>query len=1004
MRAVFLRGAFLWLVLFLYSFSIAPEYYQWGETPDENIGRWVEEKLRTLTPARKAGLTLMVPAYPRRGFEHYRQVLDLIRRTHAGGVIVFQGGPVQTVRMIRFLQKNTPWPLMFALDAEWGAAMRLDSVIAFPKAMTLGAIPDTRWTFRTAQHIGRQLHRLGIHINFAPVADINSNPRNPIIHLRSFGETPQTVISHATAYLKGMRKEGVMGVIKHFPGHGDTRLDSHKDLPVLDHPAELLRQRELAPFRALIRQGAPAVMAGHLRTPALSHSPFPAPFDPVMIDSLLRGELGFEGVVFTDALNMKGATRRIRPDSLGVKAIRAGCDVLLMPAHPERIVRSLIRTARKDPAFQRQLDKSVRRILRLRYALGLTEKGPLPTEEDIPAIRGRRDDSLLLVRLAQLAVSEWHTPQAPPLPPRRLDTPAWAVLTVNATADNEFSRMMRRYGIRRIFRLNAATPWRTWKTILDSLKTADYVIVSLHHLNMWNAHTFGLTEVIRQRLKVLQEQTRVVVFNFGSPYALRLFPRAVAFYQGYEDNPFFHRALVHRWAGAGLSKNIRHETPSRRIPVTPFPGFFDKTGWAPPREGRRLFYCFFPEEAGVPPLAAWMMDTLVRHAVDSQAMPGCQVMAMADQYAWWWGGRGFHTYDSLRPVSEFDLYDLASLTKVLATTLVVMKLYDQHRLALSDTLGALLPRLRQRPHGSLSVEELLRHTGGLPAWVPFYRIFMEKEKKEGVRIFSDHRDSLYSVPLTATYFMRRDYVDTLWQHIDTLSLRNRGTYRYSDLGMYYLHQVVERLTGMPVETYLRKHFWAPMGMNYTMFAPFLKGRAGEAVPAEVDDYFRHDTLRGEVHDMAAAMLGGVAGHAGLFSNVHDVAKMVYFFLREGRYGGHPYLHPETVRLFTRKALCPDVRRGLGFDKPACRNGEPSPAGETAPPTSFGHSGFTGTYFWAAPARLTFLRGVLYLGRLYRPAVGFVFLSNRTYPTMENRRLIETNVRTRLFDLAFEAVR
>ncbi len=993
------------LLLLPCSFSTTAEI---GESEarrdDEQAAAWVEAAFQRLSPAEKAGLTLMVPAYPKKGFRHYQQVAELIRQTHAGGVIVFQGGPVQTIRMIRYLQQHTPRPLMFALDAEWGAAMRLDSVIAFPKAMTLGALEQTRWTYRAARHIAQQLRALGIHVNFAPVVDINSNPQNPIIHLRSFGEDPERVTAHAAAYLQGMRKEGLVGVIKHFPGHGDTHLDSHKDLPVIRHSAELLRRRELWPFRRLVRQGVDAVMVGHLLAPALSPSPLPAPFDPVMVDSLLRGELGFQGVVFTDALNMKGATKRVPTDSLGVKAIRAGCDVLLMPPQPQRVIRHVMATARKDPAFRRQLDRSVRRILKLRYRLGLRNTPRLPDPAGVARARGSRSDSLLLVQIAQLAVSGWRSPQAPPLPPTRIDSPSWAVLIVNDSTDNEVGRMMRRYGVNRIFRLDDATPWRRWKAIADSLAMADYVIVSLHRLNMWNARTFGLSKVLRTRLGGLQAGRKTVVFNFGSPYALRLFPHAVAFYQGYEDQPYFHRAVVHRWAGAGQSKFVRDAEPSRHIPVTPFPAFEEKNKWLPIVAAARIFYCSFPEEAAVDPHAAWMMDTLIAHAIDSQAMPGCQVMAMADHYAWWWGARGWHTYDSVRPVDEFDLYDLASLTKVMATTLAVMKLYEENRIHLADSLGALLPEMAGTLHGSLTVEALLRHTSGLPAWVPFYRIFLEKEKKEGVRIFSRKRDARFSVPITPSLFMRKDYVDTLWQHVDTLSLRDRGSYRYSDLGMYYLHRAVERLTGRPIEAFLKKHFWEPMGMNHTMFAPFLKGRAAEAVPSEVDDYFRHDTLRGAVHDMAAAMLGGTAGHAGLFSNVHDVAKMVHLFLSGGWYGGRRYLQTATIERFTRGGLCPDVRRGLGFDKPACRRDEPSPAGELAPASSFGHSGFTGTYFWAAPRRFEFLRGIPYLGRFYQPAVGFVFLSNRTFPTMSNRRLITTNVRTRLFDLAFEAGR
>ncbi len=966
-------------------------------SPMENAAvRWADSVAAALSIEEAAGLTLMLPAYPRQGPAHWREVVRRIRTARAGGVIVFQGGPQQTLQMVRFLQEHTPWPLLFAIDAEWGAAMRLDSTFAFPKAMTLGALPDTRWTYRTARRIADQLRRLGIHINFAPVVDINSNPQNPIIHLRSFGETPDVVIPHATAYLHGLRVGGVTGVIKHFPGHGDTHKDSHKDLPRLDHPAELLRRRELAPFQALIKAGAPAVMVGHLLAPALSPSDVPAPFDRRMIDSLLRREMGFDGVVVTDALNMAGATLRLRPEEIGVRAIDAGCDILLMPPDPAATHRRLAARAHSDTAFRRRLYQSARRILRLRYRHGLTHRPSLPPPDTLPRGLALRADSLLVNHIAQLAVSAWKSDPAMEWPPTRLDSPRRALLIVNDTPANEVERMFRRYGLTAVFYLHDTTPYRRWQTLRRRLGAYDEVIISLHGQSMWNSRTFGISKTTWTRLQNLHREKPAVVFNFGSPYALRYFPHAKVLVQAYEDHPFFHRAAVHHWAGAGRSRLLQGETPSQRIPVTPFGAFGLRFRPAPTAEGRRLFYCFFPEEAGAPFQRARRLDSMVGQAIDSHAMPGCQVLASYDHRVWWWGRRGFHTYDSVRPVGEFDRYDAASLTKVFATTLAVMALYEEGRLALDDTLGRFLPRLRGTPRGTLTIEELLTHTSGLPAWIPFYQWFLAKEKQTGLRIFARTSDSTYRIPVTPTLYMHAAYLDTLRLIADTVSLKGRGTYRYSDLGMFYLHEVAEAVTGEPMEAFLRRRFWEPMGLTATGYTPFLRGEADECVPAEVDTYWRHDTLRGAVHDMAAAMMGGTAGHAGLFTNIHDVGKLMWMLASEGEYGGRRYLSAATIRRFTR-SHCPAHRRGLGFDKPACSTDEPSPAGRTAPRASFGHSGFTGTYFWVVPRRWAFLRGLPYFGRFYRPAYLFAFLSNRTFPSMDNRRLIDLNVRTRLFD-------
>ncbi len=979
--------------------AFAPSVNLFPPPIDDANYRWVDSVLSTLSIEQMAGLTLMLPAYPRQGPAHWQKVLHQIHQTHAGGVIVFQGGPRQTQQMIQFLQQQTPWPLLFAIDAEWGAAMRIDSLLPFPKAMTLGAIQDTRWTYRTAQRIAHQLRLLGIHINLAPVVDINSNPNNPIIHLRSFGETPNRVIPHATAYLQGLRSHGIVGAIKHFPGHGDTHKDSHIDLPRLDYPVDLLRRRELAPFQALIRQGVEAVMVGHLLAPSLSPSPVPAPFDARMVDSLLRGEMKFDGVVITDALNMAGATLRVRNEEIGIRAINAGCDILLMPPDVEKTHRRIVEQAQRSPNFRHRLHAAARRILRLRLRHGIKEAPTYLNAHSTPSVFATRQDSLLILQLAQLAISAWRSDSSFEWPPTRIDSPQRAVLMVNAHPDHEIERMFLRYGITTFFHISDTTSYSRWQTINRALDAYDELIISLHGQNVWNSQTFGYTKTTWIRLQHLHQTIPSIIFNFGSPYALRYFPQAKVIVQAYEDHPFFHRAVAHHWAGAGRSRLIQGEAPSLEVPVTPFPGFEQRFHYLPIVEGQRLFYCFFPEEIDISSDSIQRINTLLSEAIDSHATPGIQALAAADHYVWWWGAYGYHTYDSLRPVDEFDRYDLASLTKVFATTLAVMALYEEGQIKLTDTLARFIRRLSGTPHGSLTIEELLTHTSGLPAWIPFYQLFQQKERQDGIRIFSATSDSLYRIPITPSLYLRSDYLDTLWHIIDTSSLQGRGQYRYSDLGMLYLQQVVETTTGLPLEVFLRRRYWSPMGLAYTGYVPFLRGEVNACVPSEIDTYWRGDTLRGAVHDMAAAMLGGVAGHAGLFSNIHDLGKLMWMLANNGRYGGRQYLSENTIRWFTR-SHCPHHRRGYGFDKPACQPEDPSPAGHTAPRSSFGHSGFTGTYCWIVPSRYGFLRGIPYLGRFYRPAHLFVFLSNRTYPTMQNRQLIERNIRTRLFDITY----
>ncbi len=944
------------------------------KNPTDESNEWVDSVFQTLSLKEKIGQLFMVAAYSNKGERHKQNITQLIQEYHIGGLIFFQGSPTKQAKLTNYYQQQANVPLLIAMDAEWGLSMRLDSTMAFPKQMTLGAIPNDSLVYDMGSAIAEQCRRLGVHINFAPVVDINNNPGNPVIHMRSFGENKKKVAQKSKAYLNGLQENKVIGVGKHFPGHGDTDQDSHLSLPEIPHSKKRLENLELYPFRQIIKANTAGIMAAHLSVPAYeSRENLPSSLSPNIIKKLLREKMGYDGLVFTDALNMKGVTNHFPVGEIEKRALKAGNDVLLFSKNIPTAVKTIRKAIEQGEIKKARLNKSVKRILQAKYRAGLDQFKPVKEKGLIDDLNQKKHQ-FLKNRLVEKALTALKN-KANILPIEELALKDYAAVSIGAEKNNPFHQKLKQYTDITSFSLPKNPSKMDFSVLRQKLMDFDKVILSLHNLNEYDVDDFGLSNQTIDYINRLAEGTKNIMVNFGSPYALKFLNHNEGLLQAYEDGKVFQKKV-----GEGIFGALEI---NGRLPVSVKNKFNEGAGLKI-EPINRLSYNL-PESVGISSgVLNDKIDSLAQRAIDKEATPGCQILVAKEGNVIYHKAFGYHTYDKKRPVILRDKYDIASVNKIAATMLAVMRLHDIGRININDSIGQYLTENIDSLKSDLKIKEILTHQAGLVAWIPFYKYTLNKQG------FCDSNycynpNSFYSVKVAQGLHLQEDYQDSIWQRITQSDVKGRGNYRYSDLGFFYMKKLVEQLIQVPFEKYLYRNFYEPIGMNQTRFLPRQHFALKHIIPTEKDDYFRHQLIHGYVHDPAAAMLGGIAGHAGLFSNSNDMAKLMQMLLNAGSYGGKRYFSWPTIKKFTSKQY-EDNRKGLGFDKPELRPDKISPTSDLASASTFGHTGFTGTCVWADP----------------RHDLVYVFLSNRVHPTRKNRKLIKMDVRTDIQSAIYES--
>ncbi len=939
---------------------------------------WADSVFKTLTPEERIAQLFMVAAYSNKDKKHFKEIKKLVQEYKIGGLIFFQGGPVRQAMLANAYQSYSKVPLFMSMDAEWGLAMRLDSTTKFPRQMTLGAIQNDSLVYEMGAEIARQCKRLGMQINFAPVVDINNNPLNPVISNRSFGENKYNVTRKALMYMKGMQDNGVLANAKHFPGHGDTDSDSHKTLPTVKCSRGRLDTLELYPFKKLISQGLGSMMVAHLSIPALDTTCNQAStLTKSIVTGLLKDTLGFKGLVFTDALNMKGVSKFYKPGEVDVKALIAGNDVLLFPEDVPTAIKEIKAAIERCDISQEEIDKRCMKILLAKQWTGLNRYSKIKIK-DLYNDLNTPNAELINRKLTEASLTLLQNKNNL-IPLQKLDTLKIASLSLGYKELNIFQQTLSNYSPMKHFGIDKDAKQGAFDTVLAELKNYNLVIIHINNTNNKPDKNFGLTPQVMAMLKAVMKQNKVIVNVAANPYILAKMDSlqfADGLIMSYEENDYSNSYSAQLIFGGVAA--------SGKLPITPSPDFTIGTGIQ--TKAIRFKYTI-PEELGADSKALSKIDSIALKGIKDKVYPGCQIFVAKNGKVIYQKSFGFHTYDNELPVKNDDLYDLASITKIAATTATIMKLVDEKKMNMDEHLGTYLPQLAGSNKQNIVLREMLTHQAGLKDWIPFWVKTMDNgEYKKS--IYNKTRTDSFPRRVAENLYITKNYEDTIYKQIIESPLKDAGKYHYSDMGYYFLKKIIEAKTFVPEERYVVKYFYAPLGLPTMGYKPRDRFDLKRIVPTENDTKFRKQLIIGDVHDPGAAMLGGVGGHAGLFSNANDLAVLMQLFMNKGEYGGVRYFDSTTVSEFTKCQYCKDNRRGIGFDKPEMNPDKDSPVCGCVSYLSFGHAGFTGTLAWADPAN-----GLVY-----------IFLSNRVNPSATENKLAKSGIRTKIQEIIYEAVK
>ncbi len=900
-------------------------------------------------------------------------IRKLIQENHIGGLIFSKGGPVKQARLTNEFQNMSSVPLLIGMDSEWGLAMRLDSTFALPWNMTLGAIQDNKLVEEAGAAISKHTKRLGVHFNFAPVVDINTNPDNPIIGNRSFGENKINVTEKALAFMNGVHREGVLSSAKHFPGHGDTDLDSHKTLPTVNFSADRINEVELYPYRQLIQNGLSSVMVAHLNVPELeAKDGKPASLSRSIITDVLKKEMGFNGLILTDALDMKGVSRNKEPGEVDLAAFMAGNDVLLMSEDVGKASQSIIDAVNSGKVSEERLELSVKKILYAKYKAGLNNFEPISTSFLVKELYTARDEALL-EELYENAITLVKNNKAV-VPVKNLEKQKIAYVNFGDDDGSIFLDEMKKYT--RIDWVKSAN----LSELLEKLENYSYVVIGFHKSNSspWASYKFSDKELVW--LHEIARKNKTVLSVFTRPYALndiKSFTNIEGIIVGYQNHPLAQRKAAQVLFGAVDAKG--------KLPVSVKNEFPVGTGFNT-KNLKRLAYGT-PESVGMNSAKLKKIDSIIKYAIEEKMTPGAQILIARKGKVVYKKNFGYQTYEKDQPVTDTTVYDLASLTKILATLPLVMELDEMDVLGFDTKLGELFPSYLDSDKKNIRLQDMLMHYARLPAWIPFYISTLDpKTKKLSASYYSEIPSEIYNTQVAEKMYIRKDIGDTIINTIKESNLERNLRYKYSDLPYYLLKYYLEAYYETSLQNITQEHLYKRLGANYTGYLPLTRFDSSQIAPTENDQLWRRQVVRGYVHDQGAAMQGGIGGHAGLFSNANDVAKIMQAYLNGGSYGGEKFLDKETINKYNTCYYCEDdVRRGVGFDKPQL--GASGPTCNCVSMTSFGHSGFTGTFAWADPEE----------------EIVYVFLSNRTFPDSNNRKLIREDIRSEIQKVIYESI-
>lgn len=892
---------------------------------------WVSEMMNSLTLEQKVG-QVMVPAivakYYQQDNPQFRNWEKLVRDYHVGGVMYFRANPYDIARSLDRLQAQSDIPLLIVADVEWGIAMRVNESTRFLQNMAIGATGSEDYAYQMGEITGKEARAMGIHIGFAPTVDVNNNPDNIIINTRSYGEDPQQVGRLGAAFIRGLQSQGIYATAKHFPGHGDTSTDSHINLPTIDAPADRLRTVELPPFQAAVDAGVKCVMVAHI-----TYSDFPqmegrpASMDRYFIQDVLRKQMGFEGMVLTDAMQMGGITENYWSGEAAVMALNAGADMVLLSPNFETTYQFVLQAVRDGRVAMTRLNDAVRKVLEAKKAQGLhLQHQPKIDLAKMEATVARPEHRAKAEEIANAGMTLLRDKQnILPLAAERLEK----VLVVSVTDEigaQQYNSQLLSEVQRRVPDAYAVhiDPRSTEDEVRHAIELSDSVdAVITGAFVKWGSHK-GSVSLPDTTVKLLQDfftiEKPMAVVAFGSPYTIRQLPEVPSYLCAYETEPIAIRAATRAVFG---------EIPLKATLPVSIPGYH-QIGDGLKREARKMELRAESNDA-ISLQEAWM---ILEKAMADSIFPGAQVAIVHQNQLIADRTFGRQTYDPASPeITPETLYDMASVTKVTTTTMVAMKLWEQRKIFLDIPIKSYLPEFSGGDKDSVTLRHLLTHSSGNHWWVDLWN--KANNRQEAL-------DYIYKLPL--------DFVPG-----DSMI--------YSDLGLILAGHILETVTGKTLDKMAAGYVFKSLGLENTMFNP-PKSQLGRIAPTEIGGSMNRGLIHGDVHDENAFFLGGVSAHAGLFSTARDMAALGQLLLNGGIYKHQRIYNPQTIDYWTsRQGITRTSTRALGWDTPSEHG---SLAGDYFSKGSFGHTGFTGTSLWIDPNR----------------KVAVVLLTNRVHPTRE----------------------
>ncbi len=941
---------------------------------------WIDSVYNELSIQEKAGQLLMIRAnLPNKPY--FSEVDRYIKDYGVGGVCFFANGPKQQLIQTQKWQNISKIPLMVSIDGEWGLGMRLDSTLSYPFQLTLGSVQNNDLIYEMGKQIGQDCKRMGIHMNFAPVVDINNNPKNPVINSRSFGDDAIMVSNKASAYMKGMQEEGIIATAKHFPGHGDTDSDSHHTLPIVNYSKERLDSLELIPYKELIAEGLSGIMIAHLYIPQIEETEnLASTLSPKIVSDLLKTDLGFNGLIVTDALDMKGVTKYFPSGEIEVRALLAGNDILLLPKDVPKAINGLVKAYESGRIPKELLEEKCKKVLSYKYDLGLNLK-PILNTENLHQDLIRPEALALKEKLFDNAITLLQNDSILPL--KSKSKKELAIVSFGWKQGNNFEKVVQRYSDATYFYLPKTLNRSQNDSISRLLNNFETIIFNLGRTTIFPQKSFGITSSEIELIEQTNANKKCIINLLASPLAIqKFFPypdQFEAFILSHQDRYETRRLSAEMIFGARSFKG--------KLPVNINSKF--TAGYGISSEEIGLLKNDLPENEGVDSqLLKKKIDSIVYAGIEMQAFPGCQICIARNGSIIFQESYGYQTYDSLIPINHQTIYDVASLTKVCASVPVLMHLVDQKKLDLDEPISSYLPYLKGSNKEDMIFRNILSHQAQLTSWIPFYWYNTDSLGNLNTDVFKSEQTDAYNIRVAENLYIKESYQYEMYDTILKSKLRKRKEYKYSDVGYYWVPQVLQPHYNGSYDQFLNELLYKPLRLNNTLYKPREKFPIDRIAPTENDTLFRKQVVRGDVHDPGAAMIGGVCGHAGLFSTAEGICTLFQMYLQNGYYGGIQYFDTATIKEFT--SYQHDGiknRRALGFDKPLKEYDRFGPTCESAHLSSFGHSGFTGTYVWADPDE----------------DLVYVFLSNRVYPRSDNYKISRYDIRTNIHQSIYDAI-